>query len=131
MKHISIGLLVFSLTACMTTEVKLDIDEDKDGLTYLQEETLGTDPKNPDSDGDGFSDGDENTAGTDPMDIEAHPYTGGYKVNKCNSGADGFEEGYAVGQRSPDWSLIDQHGEEVVLSDFCGSVVLLETSAFW
>ena len=39
--------------------------------------------------------------------------------------------GYAVGQTVPDFSLVDQYGEEVTLSDFCGSVVLLETSAFW
>jgi hypothetical protein len=34
-------------------------DPDHDGLTNLQEFTLGTDPHNPDTDGDGISDGDE------------------------------------------------------------------------
>ena len=131
MKLIMFGALFTSLSACLTADVKVDIDEDEDGLTLVQEEEIGTDPNNPDSDGDGFDDGNEQASGTDPLDENAHPYTGGYLVDTCSGSSDGITEGYAIGQRSPDWSLIDQHGEEVTLSDFCGSVVLLETSAFW
>ena len=131
MKIFKIGSILITLSACATADVKVDIDEDEDGLTLVQEEELGTDPTNPDSDGDGFDDGNEFESGTDPLDESAHPYTGGYLVNTCSGSSDGIDEGYAVGQRSPDWTLIDQHGEEVTLSDFCGSVVLLETSAFW
>jgi parallel beta-helix repeat protein len=34
-------------------------DTDNDGLTDLQEEIVGTDPRNPDTDGDGFKDGED------------------------------------------------------------------------
>ena len=44
-------------------------DPDGDGLTNDEEETLGTDPNDPDTDGDGFGDGEEvNTLGSDPLD---------------------------------------------------------------
>jgi len=42
-------------------------DADFDGLTALEELTLGTDPGKRDTDGDGVSDGDEVAAGTDPL----------------------------------------------------------------
>ena len=43
-------------------------DPDRDGLTNLQEFTLGTNPNNPDTDGDGLNDGDEvNTYHTNPL----------------------------------------------------------------
>ncbi|AFH49306.1 Peptidoglycan-associated outer membrane protein [Ignavibacterium album JCM 16511] len=43
-------------------------DRDKDGLTKNQEETLGTNPKNPDSDADGLKDGEEvNKSQTNPL----------------------------------------------------------------
>ncbi len=45
----------------------LDDDEDGDGLSWNEEDALGTDPCDPDTDGDGVSDGDEVEAGTDPL----------------------------------------------------------------
>jgi hypothetical protein len=42
-------------------------DVDGDGLTFVQETGLGTDPTNADSDGDGVSDGDEQGLGTNPL----------------------------------------------------------------
>lgn len=43
-------------------------DRDKDGLTKNQEESLGTNPKNPDSDADGLKDGEEvNKYQTNPL----------------------------------------------------------------
>ncbi len=42
-------------------------DSDNDGLTDAEENTLGTDPNNPDTDGDGINDGDEVNNGTDPL----------------------------------------------------------------
>jgi hypothetical protein len=48
-----------------------DSDYDNDGLTYLQEITLGTDPDKADTDRDGISDGNEVAAGSDPLDQRA------------------------------------------------------------
>ena len=45
-------------------------DDDGDGLSNRDEESLGTDPNNPDSDGDGIPDGDEVRIGTDPLDAD-------------------------------------------------------------
>ncbi|MCP4994829.1 MAG: RHS repeat protein, partial [Gammaproteobacteria bacterium] len=44
-----------------------DPDDDNDGLTDIEELSLGTDPLNPDTDGDGDSDGDEVAYGSDPL----------------------------------------------------------------
>ena len=41
-------------------------DDDNDGLTYAQEQALGTSDQNPDSDGDGFSDSVEVAYGSNP-----------------------------------------------------------------
>ena len=43
-----------------------DLESDGDGIGD-EENTLGTDPFDPDTDGDGASDGDELTFGTDPL----------------------------------------------------------------
>ena len=110
-------------------ELKADIDSDVDGLLNSQEEALGTDPNNPDSDEDGHSDGTEVDAGFDPLSEESHPYMGGYLTRPCDSEPE--PTGYAVGQISPDFSLVDQYGEDVTLSDFCGNTIILEASAFW
>ena len=116
------------LGACVS-EVKLDIDADEDGLLESEEIELGTDPTNPDSDGDGHNDGDELDAGFDPADAEDHPYLGGYDISRCDDYDEGT--GYAVGETSPDFELVDQYGEMVALSDFCGKTILIEGSADW
>ena len=54
-------------------------------------------------------------------------YTGGYNTNPCTAQT----TGYAVGQVAGDFSLIDQYGETVTLSDFCNNTVLLVSAAFW
>ena len=54
-------------------------------------------------------------------------YAGGYSTSPCSPNS----TGYGVGDTSHDWSLIDQHGEMVTLSDFCGQTIIIETSAFW
>jgi len=48
-------------------------DDDKDGLTNLQELELGTNPTRQKSDGDAFSDWEEAQAGTDPLDATEYP----------------------------------------------------------
>ncbi len=50
-----------------------DDDIDGDGVSNTQENTDGTDPKNPDSDGDGYDDGTEKTQNTNPKDATDKP----------------------------------------------------------
>jgi hypothetical protein len=50
-----------------------DSDDDNDGLSDLQEASLGTNPLERDSDGDGFDDGMEVGVGTNPLDPDDFP----------------------------------------------------------
>ena len=122
-------LLLSTLVLSGCADIKADIDSDIDGLLNSQEDTLGTDPNNDDSDGDGHTDGAEYQAGFDPLDPESHPYFGDYPTKPCDPQP--ASTGYAVGDISPDFELVDQHGEMVSLSDFCDKTVVIETSAFW
>ena len=122
-------MLSLAAFAIACAELKVDIDEDQDGLLNSEEERLGTDPQTPDSDGDGHLDGDEVAGDFDPNSVLSYPYTGDYPTAKCDPTPNGT--GYAVGDISPDWELVDQHGDLVKLSDFCGKTIILETSAFW
>ncbi len=59
------------------------LDSDGDGLTDVQEQSLGTSPQNPDTDGDGLFDGEEvNIYHTDPLkvDTDADSYPDGVEV---------------------------------------------------
>jgi hypothetical protein len=60
---------------------------------------------------------------------EIPSYTGGYNVNLCSPEAQAT--GYAIGQVAGDFNLVDQFGENVRLSDFCGNAVLLVAATFW
>ena len=85
-----------------------------------------------DDGGDNGGDNDDGIAddgSDDDVGPEPHEYIGGYPSNPCDTVP--TATGYGVGDISPDFALVDQHGEEVRLSDFCGSVVLLDTSAYW
>jgi hypothetical protein len=86
--------------------------------------------------GSGGTDGGSSTGGTDGGSSTgggsgdgARDYAGGYPTNRCATTPS--PTGTNVGDISPDWELTDQYGESVRLSDFCGSLVLLEASAFW
>ena len=125
----NIRYLVLPIVLMGCAELKADIDSDVDGLLNSQEEALGTDPNNPDSDEDGHPDGTEVDGGFDPLSDESHPYMGGYLTRPCDTEPE--PTGYAVGQVSPDFTLVDQYGEDVTLSDFCGNTIILEASAFW
>ena len=123
------GLLSLAIFGVACAELKIDIDSDGDGLLDSEEILLGTDPQKEDSDEDGHLDGDEVAAGFDPNSALSYPYTGDYPTAKCDPTPQGT--GYAVGDISQDWELVDQHGDLVKLSDFCGKTIILETSAFW
>ncbi|MCP5003398.1 MAG: S8 family serine peptidase [Planctomycetes bacterium] len=79
-------------------------DSDGDGLSDVEEQSLGTDPLNPDTDGDGYSDGDEVNADTDPLDendfpddtlIFSFPFEddGGSATDDSGNGNDGIING--------------------------------------
>lgn len=71
-----------------------DADPDRDGLANLQEQSIGTDPNNPDSDQDGLADGDEvnvfqsspgdSQTGKDPKYNDADFIKGGYDIATNN-----------------------------------------------
>lgn len=117
------------LMGCEAVEVDAPLDRDQDGLLSDYEEEIGTDPEKADSDGDGHDDGSELEAGTDPLDIDDHPYLGGWQVARCDS--DPLPSGNGIGDVTQDFSLSDQHGEEVSLYDFCQKTVVMLTGAFW
>jgi hypothetical protein len=48
-------------------------DDDNDGLTYSQEQALGTSDSNPDTDGDGATDKQEMEKSTSPLDANSYP----------------------------------------------------------
>ncbi len=59
------------LTSTARVVVSVGVDTDGDGLLDLDEQTLGTDPHDPDTDSDGLTDGVEvHLAGTDPLDAD-------------------------------------------------------------
>ena len=74
-------------------------DDDNDGLTYAQEQALGTNDNNPDSDGDGFPDALEIANGTNPRDpksiINQSPTSIGLKGSSI---AENAPSGSYVGQ---------------------------------
>ncbi|NEW66076.1 DUF1542 domain-containing protein [Carnobacteriaceae bacterium zg-84] len=71
--------------------LKLNADDDNDGLTNLEELQLGTDSFNKDTDGDGVDDGTEVKKGTNPLDANSYPVSDNQansetKVDKNNVG---------------------------------------------
>jgi hypothetical protein len=61
-----------------------DADFDGDGLTNLEEATLGTDPFNPDSDGDGVNDADEVDFDLNPTGNDMTQTAAGLQYNAVN-----------------------------------------------
>ena len=116
------------------------VDSDGDGLFDDEELELGTDPDNSDTDGDGVDDLTELDEGTNPIYEYSHSYLGGYNVGYCQDGmaeptgataSNGHTALYAEGDVVDNFTLIDQHGEEVDLYSFCGQNVMLVFSAGW
>ena len=75
--------------------------------------------------------GDSDTSASEAVSQEdPNPqYIGGYNTNVCETLPE--SNGYAIGDVSYDFELMDQHGEMVSLTDFCDNTVLLVSSAFW
>ena len=102
-----------------------------------------------DDDGDGFSLAEEQAAGTNPDNEYSRPYEGGYNVGFCDTpydedaaGPTGMatmlyqgetyeREAYALGDILENFTLIDQHGEEVDIYSFCGKHIVFAVGAGW
>ena len=132
-----LGLVPFAVTACGPDK---NLDTDGDGLTDVQEASLGTDPADADTDGDGISDGAEVTDGTDPLNPYSMPYQGGYNIGNCpaipsasamTGGTNGYYDTWGVGDTVADFVLKDQYGQDVHLYSFCGQHVMLAFGAVW
>jgi len=117
-------------------------DSDGDGLSDDEEVALGTDPELADTDGDTVSDYDETLAGTNPLweyshDLYQGPYNFGFCENGMLPGEEPSEAGvynygghtynwnyYAEGQVVPNFTMMDQYGDEISLYAFCGHHVM-------
>ena len=127
-----------------TYELQETPSEDKEGPTAVDESNSNTENnngdngssgQNPDETNDGGTDGNnnENTnrepASEPSMEPEIPSYIGGYNVNPCTTNVQ--PSGYGIGQVAGDFQLVDQYGETLRLSDFCGNTVVLVAAAFW
>ena len=136
--------------------VACNVDKDNDGLTDSEEEELGTDPLSADSDQDGIDDKDEVDAGSDPMkadtdgdgcndkvemDASSSPtdasetiFAGNWPCNPLKDtledpgwGGTGTEDSIL-----PNWSAIDQYGEQIDIYEFANNnFILLDLSGLW
>ena len=97
-----------------------------------------------DDDGDGFTNAEEALAGTNPDYAYSHPYAGNYNVGFCSqpyspTGPTGTGindndvtwTAYQTGDVPENWTMPDQHGEDVDLFSFCGQHIMLSFSAGW
>lgn len=109
------------------------LDNDGDGLTAGEEEALGTNPDLADSDGDGWDDKAEIDGDTDPVNGFSWAFGSGqwpdFSDEADAAGVDGSD--YAEGEVFPDFSAVDQFGNEVSLYQFYGYVILIDFSAGW
>ncbi len=109
-----------------------DSEEDSEGnIQENQNDNTNGSTSEPDS-GSNNSDNSDNSESEyqEPSSEPELPiYSGGYNVNLCSPEVQ--STGYAVGQVAGDFELIDQYGENLRLSDFCGNAVLLVAAAFW
>jgi len=110
-------------------------DNDEDGLSNGFEEEIRTDPDLADTDGDGFSDAEEHLTYFSPRNAEDFPYEGEYPRGPLMSQDDWEnytdDSGWSEGDISAGWKVTDQHGAEIKLKRFYGSVILIDLSAEW
>lgn len=143
---LGIGLMA---TAC-------NVDKDADGLTDSEESELGTDPNSADSDQDGINDKDEIDGGTDPLksdtdgdgcadkvelDASSSPtdaadtvYAGNWPCNPYKESLEdpGWDATAVEDAVLPNWTALDQYGEQVDIYDFANNnFILLDLSGLW
>ena len=132
-------------------------DADGDGVTDVDEATVGTDPASADTDGDGLADGDELTRGSDPLTVDTDGdgytdydevqtghdptskkdaiYTGGWPYNPDKDAIEdpGWAGNAAQGATLPHYVSYDQFGDEFDFYDFGGQdkPVIIDVSAGW
>ena len=121
-------------------------DADEDATAEGGNSVLGggSEADDADDDGDGFTNAEEAEAGTNPDYEYSRPYTGGYNVGFCDTppdptgptgtatNANGVSyTAYTEGDVANNFTMIDQHGEQVDLYSFCGKTVMIALSAGW
>lgn len=118
-------------TAAALEDTAAEDTETEDTETGEEEDTNSNDTDSSGgSDTDGTGDTNDTNDTSDNTDPAENPeYIGGYNTNLCASAPN--PNGYAIGDVSYDAALMDQHGEMVSLSDFCGNTVLLVLSTAW
>ncbi len=94
-------------------------DDDHDGLTYAQEQALGTSDQNPDSDGDGFSDLVESNYGSNPTDANSTANSPPTDLN--NSTPASFFENQPIGTLITDFNATDPDVNAALTYSISGS----------
>ena len=137
------SITLFALAACLEKPTEDTAEQIEDTSSESDTEQLndtgstssndtGTSEDTQDTDGSQDTDGTGDTSDTNDTQEEPEPnpvYIGGYNTNLCFPNA--TPTGYGIGDVSNDFTLTDQHGEQVSLSDFCGNTVLIVSSATW
>lgn len=101
-------------------------------ITWTPEGPQDTEePPAVDSDQDGWPDELEEAVGSDPEDCGSVPVGDGQWANCRQLSVDWEEEGWELGQRPPNWSLMDQYGRDLRLYDFASQVTVIQISAMW
>ena len=113
------------IAGCAVPTVEIPFDSDRDGLMDDEESDFGTDPTMYDTDGDSYADGLELESYTDPLDMNDHPYAGGWPIGACRDDHEGESTGWSVGAVVKNTSLPDQYGDTVRVHDFCDYPFLL------
>ena len=138
------ALVPLVVTGCMPGGGGGSDDRDDDLLSNEFEAQIGSDPDNADTDGDGFDDGHEYVNYFSPTKDDDHPYTNSdyprgplpdsdtWSAMKDEAEADeDMGRGWAPGNFSKNFDVIDQYGDSLKLKRFFGEVIVIDVSAEW